>query len=577
MFLLTRARRIIFTLLLGLLLLPPTLGHAGGATANTISASAPVATIPDPDSPFGVAGVMRWPDWGTFNQPADAMLQTGGSWVREDFAWGLIEPRENSWNWTPTDRIVQTLRARNLNVLGIISYSANWATPSHDDDNASSPVSMYPPDSSKYYWFVHALVEHYKGSVHYWEVWNEPDNSLFWKPAPNAHEYADLLKAAYRAVKDVDPGAQVLSGGVSGNAIPFLEEVVQNGAGNSFDILALHPYAVPLNLDQAKVESRPDVHKLVEVELNKYRAFLQRHAWKRPIWVTEIGWPAHNWQLDESAQADYLAQAYAQMLASGIPDRIFWYSFKDASTDGADSWGLTAWGGGQTDLSPRRPAFAAYATSARMLASTHAIGRTPAASYTIIDGLKQAGDWTRSFNDQGAFHIATDQHHSGASSGQLKYAFVAPNQAVDFAPPKPISIPGTPTRLGLWVLGDASGDYLSAWLKDRDGELFKVRLGAITGASDGWRYYEASLQSYYFGWEHTGGNPSNGVPDYPLKFAGFRLENTPDEPAGSGTIYIDDLQTTDAPDVSAMRFSRNDGQVVDVLWSAQATQFSLPT
>ncbi len=102
-----------------------------------LPASAPGAVAPNAASPFGVAGVMRWPDWGTFGQPADTMLNTGGSWVREDFAWGLIEPRKGQFDWTATDRIVGNLRDRGLNVLGIISYSASWATSTKEDDAAS--------------------------------------------------------------------------------------------------------------------------------------------------------------------------------------------------------------------------------------------------------------------------------------------------------------------------------------------------------------------------------------------------------------------------------------------------------
>jgi hypothetical protein len=421
------------------------------------------------------------------------------------------------------------------------------------------------------------LVARYKGGVHHWEVWNEPDNSLFWKPRPNAREYAELLKSAYKAVKDADPSAKVLSGGVSGNAVPFLEEMLAAGAGQSFDILALHPYAVPPDPAQGKVQSRPEVHKMVDIELAKYRAFLMRHSYDRPIWVTELGWPSGYWQLDAQSQADYLAQAYAQMLASGLAERIFWYSFKDESANPTDSWGLIGWGKGNTDLGPKRPAFSAYATSARMLAGTKPAGRLQLGPYQIIDDFEQNSAWTRSFNPNGAFTITPDQHHGSSSSGKLDYNFTGPNQAVDFAPPQPLLLPGKPTRLGLWIKGDSSGDYLSAWLRDRDGELFKVRLGAVMSATDGWGYYESRVNNYYFDWERTGGSPSNGAVDYPVQFVSFRLENTPDEPAGAGTIYVDDLQSFDGPDASAVRFTRDDGQVVDVLWSVDPTQVNLPT
>ncbi|HUP28307.1 MAG TPA: beta-galactosidase, partial [Chloroflexia bacterium] len=182
-----RPNRILSLLLVLFSILAFTVGAADPSIAGPSAYAAPGASTfgvasPQSSSPYGVAGVMRWPDWGTFGRPADAMLETGGSWIREDFAWGLIEPREGQQNWTPTDRIVQNLRDRNLNILGILAYSANWATPAKEDDASPDAVSMYPPDLAKYYNWVRTLVSRYKGKVGYWEVWNEPDNAAFWKP-----------------------------------------------------------------------------------------------------------------------------------------------------------------------------------------------------------------------------------------------------------------------------------------------------------------------------------------------------------------------------------------------------------
>ena len=220
------------------------------------------ATTPTLDGAFGVAGVMRWPNWGSFGAPVDAFQQTGANWVREDFAWGLIQPGPDRWEWTATDRIVGNLYDRKVNILGILSYSASWATATTEDDG--SPVSMFPPDLNTYYHYVRTLVSRYKHAIHHWEVWNEPDNGLFWKPKPNPREYAELLKVAHRAIKEADPSALVLTGGVSGNAVPFLDEVMTAGGRDAFDILAIHPYAVPLTPEHARQESRPEVHKILE-------------------------------------------------------------------------------------------------------------------------------------------------------------------------------------------------------------------------------------------------------------------------------------------------------------------------
>jgi hypothetical protein len=162
-----------------------------------------------------------------------------------------------------------------------------------------------------------------------------------------------------------------------------------------------------------------------------------------------------------------------------------------------------------------------------------------------VEGFEEQGAWNRSVHPIGSFTLSTEQRHGGAASRKLQYTFDGSNQAVDFAPPQPRPLPGRPSRLALHVKGDASGNYLSAWLRDHDGELFKVRFGAVTAPTDGWRYYEARVNGFYYDWERAGGTPPNGTVDYPVSFVGFRLENTPDEPAGSGVIYIDDLQSFD--------------------------------
>src|SRR5436190_2766757 len=97
----SRRTRFIYLLLLVVLLV--------AANSALSPHSSVVASPPNYKSPFGIAGAMRWPDWSSFDRPADAVMQTGGAWVREDFAWSLIEPREGQQDWTATDRITREL------------------------------------------------------------------------------------------------------------------------------------------------------------------------------------------------------------------------------------------------------------------------------------------------------------------------------------------------------------------------------------------------------------------------------------------------------------------------------------
>ena len=107
------------------------------------------------------------------------------------------------------------------------------------------------------------------------------------------------------------------------------------------------------------------------------------------------------------SQADYLAQAYAQSLASGLVQRIFWYAAKDEGSSPQGSWGLIGWGAGVSDLAARRPAFAAYATSARLLSSASPQGRLQLGSVTVVESFESPQTWSRTGSPTGDLSVAS--------------------------------------------------------------------------------------------------------------------------------------------------------------------------
>ena len=56
------------------------------------------------------------------------------------------------------------------------------------------------------------VLNHFKGRIRYYEIWNEQNLSREWEGAPlNAADYVRLLEGAYLAIKAVDPQAIVVS------------------------------------------------------------------------------------------------------------------------------------------------------------------------------------------------------------------------------------------------------------------------------------------------------------------------------------------------------------------------------
>ncbi len=64
-------------------------------------------------------------------------------------------------------------------------------------------------------------VRHFKDKVSYWQVWNEPENSVYLAGA-NPADYARLLRSSFSAIKGANPSAKVLTAGVNGFAVPWL-------------------------------------------------------------------------------------------------------------------------------------------------------------------------------------------------------------------------------------------------------------------------------------------------------------------------------------------------------------------
>jgi hypothetical protein len=134
-----------------------------------------------------------------------------------------------------------------------------------------------------------------------------------------------MLKAAYTAVKAVDPDALVISGGLAttGNGsdsaygdLAYLQGMYDAGAKGYFDALGSHPYGFGQSPDTV----HPDGLSLSRVE-EQHAVMQTNDDGDTPIWITEAGWVLKSdWDLGEHAsvgvteqqQAKYLAQTYAK-------------------------------------------------------------------------------------------------------------------------------------------------------------------------------------------------------------------------------------------------------------------------
>lgn len=506
-------------------------------------------------SPFGLNTHLatRYPDPSSMNIPADLVARSGATWAREDIHWFRIQPSPGVWDWTFTDQAIRELARRKINVVGVLGHPPGWATPYPGD--APSAVSFYAPDPGRFAAFAQAVAARYSGYIHHWEIWNEPDNTLFWKPAPDPEGYAHMLIAAARAIRHADPQAKIISGGTNPFDTAFLRRVADAGAWDSFDIIAIHPYVDPATPEAGNIVAAADGVRTLAARLGA-----------KPIWATEVGWASgpsdhdHAGIADSQAQADNLVRALLLLWRSGI-ERIFWYELKD---DPGNPYGLVALGSGRADYTPLKPAFYAFRTLNQQLAGATFVGLHDLFKRTVALDFESFGSWQRGDQPYGALSPTDAIQHGGRSAARLNYDFPTDgNDYVVFQRNWPAAIPGAPYALGLWVYGDGSGNTLKIWLRDAQDEVLQYTLGSV--GPSGWRLLQTPLGGAVASWDRITQN-GDGKLDFPVRLEAIILDDAPDAFIGKGTIYLDDLTTISGPEAYDLELRRG-AAALDVLWA----------
>ncbi len=270
-------------------------------------------TLPNTDlNPFGVNTFLdqeveevkkRW----TMEMISDA----GIGWIKQEFSWAEIEPRQGHYyddlygksTWEKFDQIVDLAEEYGIQVIARLDRPPQWAR--SDCPNPASP----PKDARAYANFVYQFVLHYRGRIHYIQIWNEPNLDREWcqGAAVDARAYTQLLHMAYQKAKEADPNIQVLSAPLAVNTtddpnrlyvseLTYLEEMYQAGAGNYFDIMSANAYGFD---DPPEDPPSPDKLNFRRVEL--LRLIMERHGdGGKAIWFNEYGWDAPPADMPES-------------------------------------------------------------------------------------------------------------------------------------------------------------------------------------------------------------------------------------------------------------------------------------
>jgi hypothetical protein len=313
--------------------------------------------------------------WGVSRAAVDrevALLKdTDTAWVRLNLNWADLEPEEGRLDQdqlADVDYAVGKVRAAGIKVLAPIADGVPWwasADPNKFDNGGRYNKFWKPRDFGDYASFARRMVARYapKG-VHAYEVWNEPNYRHFWPSGPSASDYTSMLRAAYPAIKDADPGATVVMGGLSGNDYRFLRALYNAGARPFFDAASVHPYS---NVDPSVCWNDPNtgtrsddafcgIESVRDIMVAKGDA-------ASPLWLTEFGWStaanAAN-GVTEAEQADWLRKAFNRLDNYGWVGPAFWYNLRNNYWSQNDPDDIEAnYGLVRVDFS-QKPSYAAF-------------------------------------------------------------------------------------------------------------------------------------------------------------------------------------------------------------------------
>lgn len=314
------------------------------------------------------------------------MFDAGVKWIRIGQYENSSEP--TSWDWVERKRGVYSISqevddyVNSLVDNGVdIQVQLLYGNPMYTSPAGKKPDEIVPKDGSFHnddrslysvFWapttpeqiaaftkYVRWMVEHFRGRIHYYALWNEEDIG-YWNPWGNPEEFGHLLKAFIPAVHETDPTAKVIFGGLADPIRDFARRALDAcDCASGIDVFAYHTYpGYGQNLNPESMDA--GAYGLESP--SKLRELVRNYPGIRkdiPFWDDEFN-SIPSWTgMDESVQSKYVTRGMLYNWAAGVKTFVWLLA---AGTDGNeyDDFGLIHGLRYLPDDFTPRPVFAAY-------------------------------------------------------------------------------------------------------------------------------------------------------------------------------------------------------------------------
>lgn len=363
--------RLIVLIFIILTLLIPSSSPVAESSETTLTAYLPLISIPDTRVLLGYD--VRMSQGARAGSLLSALPAT---WARAgDLVWSAIEPQRGVYVWEAAAALeanIRRLRAAGVEPVVLVQIAPDWAR--RLPGRTCSPVAPEAyPDLERFAAAVAARYHSGDLAVRYWQFWNEPDFTPAvadgkgigcWNtgvaPWYGGDAYGAALRVFARAVRSVNPGAQIIGGNFAHfwpddrQTLGFLRGMIESG-GLACDIIGFSGYTRWGSAERMTLKAQSLRRTLAAYGLE----------WM-PIAAVEVAEVCPEGQPCppdyHQIQANYAARIYALAIAMNLRG-ILWYTLLEQGTGFQHSHLADV---GSNGVTPR-PAFYAYRNAALLL------------------------------------------------------------------------------------------------------------------------------------------------------------------------------------------------------------------
>ncbi len=259
-------------------------------------------------------------------------LKTHGvKFMRISFGWDAIEVEKDKFDWLFWDDFVKmAVDDYQITLIPYVCYTPQWISTGKTD---TMFFWNYPPeDYERFGVFMKQLVTRFKDRIKTWELWNEPDISIYWKGTVG--DFARFTKIGARAVREADPDAKVVLGGLAYKPEFTLSLFRDHGISEYVDIVNMHNYY--------ETWHRHPVESIVEY-VNEISDIVWRYGDGQSLWMAEVGYSTfrqgvyvsdsynayYDYEHTPEYQAVDLFKRLTLVITTGKIAAIAWYELKD--------------------------------------------------------------------------------------------------------------------------------------------------------------------------------------------------------------------------------------------------------